>query len=171
MSLDVSAVSTLEDVAIVDINNLSPSWNTYCFNLNINTPGIKKIVLQFKEPEPVPQLVSDTKDSEILSSGGFKTEEGLLKTEAKEARIEGGWGVKIKSEDDDFDCVPQWVACHNPNPDPEDRFAPWQYIVRPFDARNIPIEADKGDRAEQERQRKELEEIEIFECAIKRRRT
>ncbi|KAG1905034.1 uncharacterized protein F5891DRAFT_1183703 [Suillus fuscotomentosus] len=151
MPLDVSSVSMLEDVAIIDINNVSPSWNTYCFNLNINTPGMKKIVLRFKEPVTVPQLVPDTKDSEILSSGVSKTEEGLLKTEAKEARIEGG--PKIKSEDDDFDCIPQTCIvspcrtltrqAQNPNPDPTDHFAPWQYIVRPFDAKNIPIEANK----------------------------
>jgi len=41
MPLDVSSVSMLEDVAIIDINSLSLSWNTYCFNLNINTPGTK----------------------------------------------------------------------------------------------------------------------------------
>jgi hypothetical protein len=41
MPLDVSSVSMLEDVVIVDINDVSPSWNTYCFNLNVNTPGPK----------------------------------------------------------------------------------------------------------------------------------
>lgn len=41
MPLDVSSVSMLEDVVIVDINDVSPSWNTYCFNLNVYTPGPK----------------------------------------------------------------------------------------------------------------------------------
>ncbi|KAG1754664.1 hypothetical protein EDB19DRAFT_1823927 [Suillus lakei] len=154
----------LEDVVIVDINDVSPSWNTYCFNLNVNTPGPKKIVLRFKAPEPVPGLVPDTKepvpvpepvpdakDPEIPLPHAPKTEDsfqdmeesrirlGLLKVEVEEVRLKEG--VKIKSEDDNLDCVPQQTQ--NPNPDPEDRFAPWRYIVCPFDAENIPFEADK----------------------------
>ncbi|KAG1735428.1 hypothetical protein EDB19DRAFT_1910692 [Suillus lakei] len=203
MPLDVSSVSMLEDVVIVDINDVSPSWNTYCFNLNVNTPGPKKIVLRFKAPEPVPGLVPDTKepvpvpepvpdakDPEIPLPHTPKTEDsfqdteesrihlGLLKVEVEEVRLEEG--VKIKSEDDDLDCVPQTCCvspCHtltrqtqNPNPDPEDRFAPWRYVVRPFDAENIPFEADKRACAIEERKCKECEDIEILMCAMKRRR-
>jgi hypothetical protein len=36
--------------------------------------------------------------------------------------------------------------------------------------KNIPIEADKRDCAKQERKHKELEEIKIFECAMKHHR-
>ncbi|KAG2746944.1 hypothetical protein P692DRAFT_20954447 [Suillus brevipes Sb2] len=198
MPLDVSSVSMLEDVVIVDINDVSPSWDTYCFNLNVNTPGPKKIVLRFKALQPVSGLVPDTKARQPVPVQGAKdpdtpllrapktedsfqdTEElrmplGLPKVEVEEVRLEEG--VKIKSEDDDVNCVPHVSPCHtltrrtdNPNPNPEDRFAPWRYIVRPFDAEDIPVEADKRARAIEERKRKESEDIEIFMCAMKRRR-
>jgi hypothetical protein len=42
--------------------------------------------------------------------------------------------------------------------------------VRPFDAEDIPVEADKRARAIEERKRKESEDIEIFMCDMKRRR-
>ncbi|KAG1762694.1 hypothetical protein EDD22DRAFT_846860 [Suillus occidentalis] len=170
----------LEDVVIVDINNVSPSWDTYCFNLNVNTPGPKKIVLRFKALQPVSGLVLDTKARQPVPVQGAKdpdtpllrapkTEDsfqdtelrmplGLPKVEVEEVRLEEG--VKIKSEDDDVNCVPQ--RTDNPNPNPEDRFAPWRYIVRPFDAEDIPVEADKRARAIEERKRKESEDIEIF---------
>jgi hypothetical protein len=92
----------------------------------------QKIVLRFKALQPVSGLVPDTKARQPVPVQGAKdpdtpllrapktedsfqdTEElrmplGLPKVEVEEVRLEEG--VKIKSEDDDVNCVPQCVAC------------------------------------------------------------
>lgn len=79
----------------------------------------QKIVLRFKAPQPVP--VPDAKDPDTPLPRAPKTEDGFqdteesrmplgsLKVEVEEVRLEEG--VKIKSEDNDLNCIPQCVPC------------------------------------------------------------
>ncbi|KAG1792515.1 uncharacterized protein HD556DRAFT_1309327 [Suillus plorans] len=44
-----SAVNMLEDVILLDIDGISPIWDTYSFDLDIASPGQKRVVLRFKD--------------------------------------------------------------------------------------------------------------------------
>ncbi|KAG1793808.1 hypothetical protein EV424DRAFT_1649225 [Suillus variegatus] len=68
-----AAVNVLGDVVFLDIRNVVSLDSTYCFNLNIDTPGIKKIVFRIREwveeaVEPAESATNQTSSQPVVAS-------------------------------------------------------------------------------------------------------
>ncbi|KAF8835519.1 hypothetical protein BDN67DRAFT_984565 [Paxillus ammoniavirescens] len=117
------SLELLGDIAFIAINGIIPELqnNYYCFNLHIDTPGTKTVVLRIHE------------DNEEPLAAPKEHEDVVPDSEGKD--------VKIKMEDSDDDnhkfmlnsrqvtAVPcAYLHSHlcNPNPDPKNPCAPWK---------------------------------------------
>ncbi|KAG2112882.1 hypothetical protein DEU56DRAFT_919751 [Suillus clintonianus] len=104
-----AAVNILHNVVFLDIQNVISLNGTYCFNLNIESPGVKKIVFRIRKW-----------DIEEIEDPGVKTKEGE-NIEDPESLISE---PIIASP-----CNLLTRRIGNPNPDPENPLAPWSYCV------------------------------------------
>ncbi|KAG1860982.1 hypothetical protein C8R48DRAFT_774243 [Suillus tomentosus] len=95
-----SAVNVLGDVVFLDIRNAVSLDGTYCFNLNIDTPGIKKIVFRIRE----------------------RVEEAVESAESATNQTSSQPVVASP-------CNLLTRRVGNPNPDPANPTAPWSYYV------------------------------------------
>ncbi|KAG1854119.1 hypothetical protein C8R48DRAFT_776906 [Suillus tomentosus] len=95
-----SAVNVLGDVVFLDIRNAVSLDGTYCFNLNIDTPGIKKIVFRIRE----------------------RVEEAVESAESATNQTSSQPVVASP-------CNLLTRRVGNPNPDPANLTAPWSYYV------------------------------------------
>ncbi|KAG2135978.1 hypothetical protein DEU56DRAFT_911847 [Suillus clintonianus] len=137
-----SVVNVFGDVVFVDIQNTISLDNTYCFNLNLDSPGPKKIVFRIRQQTNNHDSGSDDSVTEYESDeeeNGGNGDDAEMKTEDAEVGIN-----EVKVEDEDLDAVisPDFepvVAspCSlltrrigNPNPDPENPTAPWSYYIK-----------------------------------------
>ncbi|KAG1804360.1 hypothetical protein EV424DRAFT_1544642 [Suillus variegatus] len=127
-----SVVNVFGDVIFVDIQNAVSLDNTYCFNLNLDSPGPKKIVFRIR------QQVTDSDTEPEMDSGASE-----LETEDVE---EGGNDAEMKTEDTEDEnlaainpefqpvvaspCDLLTRRAGNPNPDPANPTAPWSYYVK-----------------------------------------
>ncbi|KAG1881232.1 hypothetical protein F4604DRAFT_1922238 [Suillus subluteus] len=140
-----STINMFEDNILIEIDGVASMWDTYCLGLNIVTPGSKRVIFRFKDiGKTIREGSSDSghianKVSSTLEADNVKTEPDLVET-------------CVKFEEDDEDsmnyvnvspCNLLTQRCGNPNARPTDPFAPWRYLVRPFDRSNIPSEAAK----------------------------
>ncbi|KAG0693329.1 hypothetical protein DFH29DRAFT_1007396 [Suillus ampliporus] len=103
-----SVVNVFQDMIFLDIKNAVLLDGTYCFNLNIDTPGTKKIVFRIRER--------------------IDNEEGVKIEELESVKLDEPESLKI---------VPVIASpCNlltrrteNPDPDPENPTTPWSYYV------------------------------------------
>ncbi|KAG1807561.1 hypothetical protein EV424DRAFT_1350666 [Suillus variegatus] len=139
-----SVVNVFGDVIFVDIQNAVSLDNTYCFNLNLDSPGPKKIVFR------IHQQVTDSDTEPEMDSGASE-----LETEDVE---EGGNDTEMKTEDTEDEnlatinpefqpvvaspCDLLTRRTGNPNPDPANPTAPWSYYVK---ARTETPDLDSSD--------------------------
>ncbi|KAG1787636.1 hypothetical protein EV424DRAFT_1551028 [Suillus variegatus] len=93
MPIIIDSVNMLEDVIFLDIDNIVPSWDTYCFALDIHSPGRKRVVLRFKDAQ-ILQL-KNGKDEEDNSP-----EEGTV-AEASDDNVE----LVVEASDDNVELV------------------------------------------------------------------
>ncbi|KAG1844006.1 hypothetical protein C8R48DRAFT_780464 [Suillus tomentosus] len=155
MPIIIDSVNMLEDVIFLDIDNIVPSWDTYCFALDIHSLGCKRVVLHFKDAQ-ILQLKNskDEEDNSPLAEEGTVAkaseddEELVVETWEKESAVQ-------TSEDEEEELVvpvpiPLASPCdllirhlENPNPDPGNPTAPWRYYVRPIDETHLSAKARK----------------------------
>ncbi|KAG2115677.1 hypothetical protein BD769DRAFT_1673020 [Suillus cothurnatus] len=121
----LSKVKMLQDVVFIEIDGVEPAWDTYCFSLDIESPGPKRVVFRIKAP---------------AASGNATSEERMsVKEEA----------IDVKIEDQDVGLSEPSAQCavspccllsrHTGNPrDPQDTSEVWSYWVRPFPSSRIP---------------------------------
>ncbi|KAG1902558.1 uncharacterized protein F5891DRAFT_978472 [Suillus fuscotomentosus] len=127
-----SVVNVFRDVIFVDIQNAVSLDNTYCFNLNLDSPGPKKIVFH------IHQQGADSDTESEMDSGVSE-----LETEDVE---EGRNDVEMKTEDTEDENLavidPEWQCAGNPNPDPANPTVLWSYYVK---ARTETPDLDSSD--------------------------
>ncbi|KAG1731289.1 hypothetical protein EDB19DRAFT_1912585 [Suillus lakei] len=128
-----SVVNIFGDVIFINIQNVVTFDNIYCFNINLDSSGPKKIV--FHEC----QQITDTES---------ETDSDTMKIETKDVEA-GGNGddmdmkVEVKFEDEDLavispDFQPVVASpCNllirhvgNPHADPDNPTAPWSYYIK-----------------------------------------
>ncbi|KAG2151827.1 hypothetical protein BD769DRAFT_1658277 [Suillus cothurnatus] len=140
-----STINMFEDNILIEIDGVASTWDTYCLGLNIVTPGSKRVIFRFKDiGRAIREGSSDSghianQVSSTFEADKVKTEPNLVKT-----------SVKFKEDDKDSMNSVNVSPCNlltrhygNPNTRPTDPFAPWRYLVRPFDQSDIPSEAAK----------------------------
>ncbi|KAG2070098.1 hypothetical protein BDR04DRAFT_1118613 [Suillus decipiens] len=145
-----SAINVFGNVIFIDIQNTVSLDNTYYFNLNLDSPGPKKIVFHICQQAITDVMTeSDTESESDSDATEIKTEdveEGgnandiEMKTKDTEVRIN-----EIKVEDKDLaaatinpefqpvsatPCILLTQHAGNPDPDPENLTAPWAYYVK-----------------------------------------
>ncbi|KAG1880694.1 hypothetical protein C8R48DRAFT_767470 [Suillus tomentosus] len=125
-----SVVNVFGDVIFVDIQNAVTLDNTYCFNLNLDSPGPKKIVFCIHQ-----QVADSDTESEMDSD--------VLELETEDVE-EGGNDAEMKTEDTEDENLaainPEFIVvspCElltrragNPNPNPANPTVPWSYYVK-----------------------------------------
>ncbi|KAG1719906.1 hypothetical protein EDB19DRAFT_1918431 [Suillus lakei] len=165
-----TSITMLEDVVLLDIDGVSPVWDTYSFYIDIASPGTKRIVLRFKDITRFIQNEVDSLDTidSIIEADQAANEvdqaaDNSLPTDTKTiiANIKVEEGVDdIKMEELEYDSVASLPAsicvvspcnvltrrCGNLNPNPTNLFAPWRYSVQPFDEEDIATEVAKRKR-------------------------
>ncbi|KAG1806083.1 uncharacterized protein BJ212DRAFT_1486001 [Suillus subaureus] len=160
MPIIIDSVNMLEDVIFLDIDNVVPSWDTYCFALDIHSPGHKRIVLCFRDAQIL--KLKNGKDEEDNSQVLEDKEEELV-VETSEDNSEEELVVKKEEEEDKCpQAIPLSASpCNllsrhlkNPNPDPDNPTAPWHYLVHPIGASHLSAKAEKRDADEQELQQR-----------------
>ncbi|KAG2118325.1 hypothetical protein DEU56DRAFT_918932 [Suillus clintonianus] len=136
-----SVVNVYGDVIFVDIQNAVSLGNTYCFNIDLDSPGPKKIVFRVR-----PQVIdtesdtdSDATEIETDNEVGGNGDGGDIKVEDAEIGISE---VKVEDDQDlavigpDFEpvvaspCTLLTRRLGNPHPDPKNPTAPWSYYVK-----------------------------------------
>ncbi|KAG2741469.1 hypothetical protein P692DRAFT_20880047 [Suillus brevipes Sb2] len=135
-----SVLNVFGDVVFVDIQNSISVSNTYCFNLNLDSPGTKKIVFRIREQADHQDSASDseTESESEEEDNGDNGDDTEMKTEDAEVGINE---VKVEEEDTavigpEFEpiatspCKLLVRRLGNPNPDPENPTAPWSYYVK-----------------------------------------
>ncbi|KAG1839239.1 hypothetical protein DFJ58DRAFT_733461 [Suillus subalutaceus] len=160
MPIVIDSVNMLEDVILLDIDNVVPSWNTYCFALDIHSPGCKRIVLCFRDAQIL--KLKNGKDEEDNSPVSEDKEEQLV-VETLEDESEEELVVKKEEEEDKCpQAIPLSASpCNllsrrleNPNPDPDNPTAPWCYLLHPIGPSHLSAKAEKRDADEQELQQR-----------------
>ncbi|KAG1742197.1 hypothetical protein EDB19DRAFT_1827833 [Suillus lakei] len=135
-----SIVNIYGDIIFIDIQNAVSLGDTYCFNIDLDSPGPKKIV--FRVHQQVIDTESDTNsdaieietDNEVDGNGDGRD----IKVEDAEIGIS-----EVKVEDDqeavigpDFEpviaspCSLLTRRFGNPHLDPENPTAPWSYYIK-----------------------------------------
>ncbi|KAG2741225.1 hypothetical protein P692DRAFT_20880271 [Suillus brevipes Sb2] len=161
MPIIIDSVKMLEDVIFLDIDNVVPSWDTYCFALDIRSPGRKRVVLRFKDAQILKlKNGKDEEDNSPLAEEGTVAEaseddeELMVETWEEESAVQ-------TSEDEEEELVvpvpiPLASPCdlltrrlENPNPDPGNPTAPWRYYVRPIDETRLSARAEKRHAEEE----------------------
>ncbi|KAG2150697.1 uncharacterized protein EDB93DRAFT_1103401 [Suillus bovinus] len=153
-----SVLNVFGDVIFVHIQNSISVNNTYCFNLNLDSPGTKKIVFRIRKQADNQDSASDDSETESESESeednGGNRDNTEMKTEDAEIGIN-----EVKVEDEDPVIEPEFVPiaaspCNllvrragNPDPDPENPTAPWSYYVTKSpealeDQDDIPVDED-----------------------------
>ncbi|OAX32417.1 hypothetical protein K503DRAFT_805244 [Rhizopogon vinicolor AM-OR11-026] len=151
------AVSMLEDVILLDIDGVVSGWDSYTFNLDIASPGTKRIVLRIRDIAALAQNnANNHTTSTVQASDPANTKTEDVKVETSEQKC----NIKVEEDNvsllsDSIDCVVSpchtlTKRCNNPDPNPMDPYAPWRHVVRPFDASKLPTEVAKR-KAFQER--------------------
>ncbi|KAG2143967.1 hypothetical protein BD769DRAFT_1661377 [Suillus cothurnatus] len=97
-----SVVNILGDVVFLDIQNVVSLDGTYCFNLNIDTPGTKRIVFRICKRV---DMEEDVEHDESMNDQTLP--EPIIASP----------------------CTLLTRRTGNPNPDPADPTAPWSYYV------------------------------------------
>ncbi|KAG2337488.1 hypothetical protein BDR05DRAFT_1004971 [Suillus weaverae] len=134
-----SILNIFKDVVFIDIQNTISLNNTYCFNLNLDSPSPKKIVFASTNRLIIRTQFLMTWRPNLNLKKRVMVVMGMteMKTEDVEVRID-----EVKVEDEDLVISPDFepvVAspCNlltrcagNPNPDPENPTAPWSYYVK-----------------------------------------
>ncbi|KAG1776144.1 hypothetical protein EV702DRAFT_1046314 [Suillus placidus] len=170
-----TTINMLEDVVLLDIDGVSPIWDTYSFYLDIASPGLKRVVLRFKD---ITRFILNDVDSfdtidSIIEADEAAKMDNTVKTEPKTVitnvvnvpnitniKVEEGIDDKtttssIKAEELEFDSVTSLSASATCSQDaaeirtqidPTDLFAPWRYSVRLFDEEDIATEVAKRKR-------------------------
>ncbi|KAG1718767.1 hypothetical protein EDB19DRAFT_1837625 [Suillus lakei] len=140
---------------------LFQSWDTYCFALDVDSPGRKRIVLRFKDAQILKLKNGKDKEDNSQVSEDKLEEESVVETSEDESEEE----LVVKKEEEEDKC-PQAIPlsaspCNllsrrleNPNPDPDNPTAPWRYLVRPIGASHLSAKAEKRDADEQELQQR-----------------
>ncbi|KAG2740251.1 hypothetical protein P692DRAFT_20881102 [Suillus brevipes Sb2] len=139
-----SIVNVFGDVIFVDIQNAVSLDNTYCFNIDLDSPGPKKIVFRVRQQTIVTEADtksdtnSDATEIETDDEVGGNGDGGDMKVEDADIGIS-----EVKVEDNlealiDLDFQPVVASpctlltrrIGNPHPDPENPTAPWSYYVK-----------------------------------------
>ncbi|KAG1719325.1 hypothetical protein EDB19DRAFT_1919090 [Suillus lakei] len=131
-----SVLNVFGDVVFVDIQNAISVDNTYCFNLNLDSPGPKKIVFRICQQTNSHDLETESESEEEENGGNGDNME--MKTEDVEVRLN-----EVKVEDEDLTVIGSEFEpvvaspCNllirhagNPHPDPENPTVPWSYYVK-----------------------------------------
>ncbi|KAG2072440.1 hypothetical protein BDR04DRAFT_1117029 [Suillus decipiens] len=163
MSIIIDSVNMLEDVIFLDIDNVVPSWDTYCFALDINSPGRKRIVLRFRDAQ-ILQL-KNGRDEEDNSQEGSAVQ--ILEDESAPQTLEDEEEeLAVQTSEDEEEelvvpvptplsaspCILLTRRLENPNADPENPTAPWRYCMRPINESHLSAKTKKRDADEQELQ-------------------
>ncbi|KAG1724249.1 hypothetical protein EDB19DRAFT_1915615 [Suillus lakei] len=161
MPIIIDTVRILKDIIFLDIDNVVPSWDTYCFALDVDSPGRKRIVLRFKDAQILKLKNGKDKEDNSQVSEDKLEEESVVETSEDESEEE----LVVKKEEEEDKC-PQAIPlsaspCNllsrrleNPNPDPDNPTVPWRYLVRPIGASHLSAKAEKRDADEQELQQR-----------------
>ncbi|KAG2113629.1 hypothetical protein BD769DRAFT_1673622 [Suillus cothurnatus] len=136
-----SVLNVFGDVIFINIQNSISVNNTYCFNLNLDSPGTKKIICRIHEQANNQDSASHDLETESESeeeNNGGNRDDTEMKTEDAEVGIN-----EVKVEDEDPAVIePEFEPitaspCNllvrragNPNPDPENPTAPWSYYIK-----------------------------------------
>ncbi|KAG1722820.1 hypothetical protein EDB19DRAFT_1916473 [Suillus lakei] len=131
-----SVLNVFRDVIFIDIQNAISVDNTYCFNLNLDSPGPKKIVFRIRQQTNSHDLETESESEEEENGGNRDNAE--MKTEDVEVRLN-----EVKVEDEDLAVISSefepvvaspcnlLIRCAgNPHPDPENPTAPWSYYIK-----------------------------------------
>ncbi|KAG2140393.1 hypothetical protein BD769DRAFT_1384133 [Suillus cothurnatus] len=103
-----SVLNVFGDVVFIDIQNVISLENTYCFNINLDSPGPKKIIFRIRQQvntsdsDTESEAESDATETETEEEGG--NDDAEMKTEGVEvAEIEteegGNHDTEMKTED------------------------------------------------------------------------
>ncbi|KAG2045491.1 hypothetical protein BDR06DRAFT_978172, partial [Suillus hirtellus] len=172
MPIIIDSVNMLEDVIFLDIDNIVPSWDTYCFALDIHSLGCKRVVLHFKDAQ-ILQLKNgkDEEDNSPLAEEGTVAkaseddEELVVKTWEKESVVQ-------TSEDEEEELVvpvPIPLRLRNPNPDPGNPTAPWCYYMHPIDETHLSAKAGKRYAEEELQERFKKPRLNLEELSFEMR--
>ncbi|KAG2096928.1 hypothetical protein BD769DRAFT_1677871 [Suillus cothurnatus] len=123
MSILIDSVNMLEDVISSILTNVVPSWDTYCFALDIKLSWTQ--VVQPLDDESAPQTLEDEED------------ELAVQDIRRRGRRVGAAPLRVSFLPGDS---------KTPNPDPENPTAPWRYCMRPIEDRiNLSAKTKKED--------------------------
>ncbi|KAG2033272.1 hypothetical protein BDR03DRAFT_1014441 [Suillus americanus] len=151
-----SVLNVFGDVVFVDIQNTISVNNTYCFNLNLDSPGPKKIVFRIRQQTNSQDSGSDseTESESEEEENGRNRVDAEMKTEDEEVGID-----EVKVEDEDLVIGPDFqpvvaspcsllTRCiSNPHPDPKNPTVPWSYYVKKMTEVENQEEISVGDPA------------------------
>ncbi|KAG1738252.1 hypothetical protein EDB19DRAFT_2025453 [Suillus lakei] len=119
-----SVLNVFGDVVFVDIQNAISVDNTYCFNLNLDSPSPKQIVFRIRQQTNSHD--SETKSESKEEENGGNGDNAEMKAEVVEVRLN-----EVKVEDEDLAVIgSEFKRAGNPHPDPENPTAPWSYYVK-----------------------------------------
>ncbi|KAG1721735.1 hypothetical protein EDD22DRAFT_962430 [Suillus occidentalis] len=124
-----TVVNVFGDVVYVDIQNAVSLHNTYCFNLNLDSAGPKKIVFRIRQQvtnDSDTESEAESVGSEMkIEDGGNDAEIKTEDTEGEHAAIGPEFQPVIASS---CDLLTRRIG--NPKPDPANPTAPWSYYVK-----------------------------------------
>ncbi|KAG1741394.1 hypothetical protein EDD22DRAFT_851691 [Suillus occidentalis] len=156
MPIIIDSVKMLEDVIFLNIGNVVPSWDTYCFALDIHSPGHKRVVLHFKDAH-ILQLRNgkDEEDNSPLAEEGTVAEASNDNVElvAKASEDDEELMVKTQEEESVVQTSEDEEEELNLNPDPGNPTAPWYYYMRPIDETHLSAKAEKRYAEEELKER------------------
>ncbi|KAG2137802.1 hypothetical protein BD769DRAFT_1664038 [Suillus cothurnatus] len=172
MSIIIDSVNMLEDVIFLDIDNVVPSWDTYCFALDINSPGRKRIVLRFRDAQILQlkngkdeednsqegSVVQTSEDESVVQTLEDESAPQTLEDEEEELAVQTSEDeeeelvVPVPTPLSTSPCILLTRRLENPNPDPENPTAPWRYCMRPIEEYHLSAKTKKRDADEQELQ-------------------
>ncbi|KAG1743385.1 hypothetical protein EDB19DRAFT_1827297 [Suillus lakei] len=89
------SINMLEDNILVEIDGVTSLWDTYYLNLNIVTPGSKRVIFRFKDIKRTIQQGSEHTNGENQPSSAVASEV-KIKTESNSLR------TTVKFEDEDI---------------------------------------------------------------------
>ncbi|KAG1822219.1 hypothetical protein EV424DRAFT_1538939 [Suillus variegatus] len=140
-----TALNVFGDVAFIDIQNAISIDNTYFFNLNVDSPGLKTIVFRIGSQKPATIFNTSNNsagaddsatESEPEDEGNSNSGDDMeMQTDDVEVRT----NVMVVEDEvigPDFQPVVASLCnlltrrTGNPNPDPENPTAPWSYYIK-----------------------------------------